>query len=248
MSISVCMATYNGEKYIEIQLKSIINQLSENDEIIIVDDCSTDDTVKMIKLINDYRIKIYFNKINRGHVFSFGRAISLANNDVIFMSDQDDIWLDGRVSIMNKELMKKNTLLVSTNTNFINFQGNIIEYKVDELQSIDSNKNFGNIIGIFTGKAGYYGCAMVFKKELKEIILPIPKYVESHDLWIALAANLLKSNSHCDANTLSRRVHSNNASIVSRNVFLKLGSRIIFVISIFQLVFRKIKIKIKKNE
>lgn len=98
MSISVCMATYNGAKFLTQQLESIIPQLNEEDELVIVDDCSTDNTLRIIQSTNDFRIKIFLNETNRGHVYSFGRALELASNDIIFMSDQDDIWLEGRIT------------------------------------------------------------------------------------------------------------------------------------------------------
>jgi glycosyltransferase involved in cell wall biosynthesis len=235
------MASYNGEKFIEEQLKSILNQLDDSDEIIIVDDCSKDDTIKKIEEIDDSRITVFKNDKNKGHVFSFGRAISLTNNEIIFMSDQDDIWLKGRVNIMTKELLQNDSLLVSSNTNFINSKGEILEYKMDGIKSKNSKKNLKNIIDIYLGKDNYYGCAMAFKKDLKQLILPIPSYVESHDLWIAKAANLVKLNIHCDNITLSRRVHGNNASIIKRPLYKKLWARIIFTRSIFELVFRSLK-------
>ena len=61
MKISVCMATYNGEKYIKEQLESILSQIGEHDEVIISDDSSTDNTVEIINSFNDCRIKIYKN-------------------------------------------------------------------------------------------------------------------------------------------------------------------------------------------
>lgn len=241
MKISVCLASYNGAEFIEEQLESILNQLSESDEIIIVDDCSSDNTVNKIELFNDSRIKIFKNDTNKGHVYSFGRAISLSNNDIIFMSDQDDIWLKDRVSLMISQFIENDSLLVSSNTNFINSEGEIIEYKIDGVESENSEKYFRNIFDVFIGKENYYGCAMAFKKELKGLILPIPSYVESHDLWIAIAANLSRSNLHCDEITLSRRVHGNNASIVKRSFLLKLRSRVIFARSALRLIFRSFK-------
>jgi hypothetical protein len=81
---------------------------------------------------------------------------------------------------------------------------------------------------------------MVFKRELKEFILPLPSFVESHDLWIAMGANLLKSNTHCNDITLLRRIHETNASVGKRNVILKFKSRFVFFISFLVLLFRKI--------
>jgi len=194
--------------------------------------------LKIIKSISDYRIKIFLNEINRGHVYSFGRAIELASNDIIFMSDQDDIWLDGRITLMKNKLLNANVMLLSSNTNFIDSKGNKINYSLNHLSSKTSNNHISNIKDIFLGKGYYYGCAMALKKELKNIILPIPNYVESHDLWIALAANIKKSNIHCNESTLNRRIHGGNASIVSRRLLNKLWSRIIFIISIVHLFIR----------
>lgn len=243
MSISVCLASYNGGKFIGLQLDSIIKQLDKDDEIIIVDDCSTDNTLRIIRSINDKRIKIFLNEINKGHVFSFGRAITLATKDIIFMSDQDDVWIDDRVTLMKNKLLNSSAMLVSSNSNFVDSKGNKIDFNVDGVNSKFSDKNLSNIIDIFKGKGNYYGCAMVLKKELKELILPIPNYVESHDLWIAMAANIAKSNLHCNEATLNRRVHGSNASIVKRELILKIWSRIIFTRSIVQLMYRKISIK-----
>jgi glycosyltransferase involved in cell wall biosynthesis len=247
MSISVCLASYNGAKFIELQLESIIKQLHDDDEIIIVDDCSSDNTLEVIRSMNDERIKMFLNEINRGHVFSFGRAISLATKDIIFMSDQDDIWIGGRVALMKSKLLNSDAMLVSSNSNFVDSKGDKIDFNVDGVRPEFSDKNLSNIIDVFKGKGNYYGCAMAFKKELKKLILPIPNYVESHDLWIAMAANMAKSNLHCIEATLNRRVHGANASIVKRKLFLKLWSRLIFLRSILQLFFRKLSIK-RKDE
>ena len=118
MNISVCMTTYNGERYVAEQITSILEELKSDDEVIVVDDCSKDGTVKILQDLNDLRIKIYVNDRNKGINVSFERAIYLANNDYIFLSDQDDIWIKGRVSLMVKKLIETSTLLVSSNFDF----------------------------------------------------------------------------------------------------------------------------------
>ncbi|TDO77444.1 glycosyl transferase family 2 [Flavobacterium chryseum] len=240
MNISVCMATYNGTKYIEIQLQSILRQLDLNDEVIILDDYSTDETLDLVRKIDDKRIKIFKNEVNKGHVYSFGRVIELATKDIIFMSDQDDIWLDGRVKLMKDKLLNSGALLISTNSNFIDSDGKILDFSLDGVSSESSARHLKNIIDIFIGKTNYVGCAMAFKKELRNLILPIPFYVESHDLWIAMGANIIKSNLHIDEPTLSRRIHGENASIVKRKLLPKLWSRIIFLISLMHLYYRSL--------
>ena len=98
--ISVCMASFNGNKYIKKQLDSILSQLGIDDEVIIVDDASEDDTVSTIMNFNDPRIKLFENENNTGVIASFERSITLAKGEIIFLSDQDDIWLPNKIQKM----------------------------------------------------------------------------------------------------------------------------------------------------
>ncbi|MDE5758415.1 MAG: glycosyltransferase, partial [Allobaculum sp.] len=91
--ISVCIATYNGERYIETQIRSILDQLNEDDEIIISDDSSTDRTLDIIRSLNDSRIKLFAGNKFHSRTFNFENALKQATGDFIFLSDQDDIWL-----------------------------------------------------------------------------------------------------------------------------------------------------------
>lgn len=238
--ISVCMACYNGEKYIEEQILSILPQLNESDELIIIDDHSSDSTGKIVQELNDQRIKYVLNEKNLGVNRSFERAIRKAKNDYIFMADQDDLWTEGRVEKMLKKL-KAGSMLVSGNSTAIDAEGQNSDYDLGRLYKSDSAKHEKNILKIFTGKAYYYGCAMAFDRRLRKVILPFPKYIESHDLWIAMAANMLKSNAHLEEIVLKRRIHGKNASVLQRKLSEKLYSRWIFVKSYATLLGRLIK-------
>jgi len=242
MDVSVCMATYNGERFINEQLKSIMSQIDQNDEVIIIDDDSKDNTVIMVENFNDERIKIFKNETNQGHVYSFNRAITLASNDFIFLADQDDIWIPGRVNLMKKKLKETNALVLSSNFDLLTADGSIKSFN-NSLHAQDSTKTFNNILGIFTGKRGYYGCAMAFHKKLTNIVLPIPTFAETHDLWIAMAANLLKANIHIEEKTLIRRIHNNNVSLSSRNLFQKIKSRFLYFITLIYISKRLLILK-----
>ena len=102
--ISVCIATYNGEKYIKEQLDSIIPQLGHEDEIVISDDGSSDSTLDIINSINDERIRITVNQGKHGVNSNFNNALLHAKGDFIFLADQDDIWLSGKVAECLKAL------------------------------------------------------------------------------------------------------------------------------------------------
>lgn len=242
MSISVCMATYNGEKYVSRQLRSILEQMTDTDEVIVVDDCSTDGTVETVKRLGDHRITVYVNDRNRREVFSFGRAMSLAKNDFLFLSDQDDIWIPGRVSLMQQCLIESGASVVTTNFEWINANEEPIHVSYDGVKSLDSKKYFKNIVDIFVGKTNYFGCAMALRREFAHKVVPIPSFVESHDLWIALASNLAGSNVHLDEKTFLKRKHTSNATstVSTRNLYRKLRSRVVFAMSILVL-FPKLK-------
>ena len=104
MKISVCLASYNGAQYIEEQLKSILPQLNPTDEVILSDDHSADNTVQLVQALNDPRIKLIQNEGERGYTRNFENALNHATGDILFLSDQDDVWHDDKVKIMLKEL------------------------------------------------------------------------------------------------------------------------------------------------
>lgn len=236
--ISVCIASYNGEKYIVDQLSSIIKQLEVFDEVIIVDDCSNDNTLALIRSIKDSRIKLFSNKNNKGQVFAFSKAISLSTNKYIFLADQDDIWTDRRLNLMYSSLKGSNKQLISTN--FLMFK----DQSSDSFESNyplfvnSSNDNFKNIYRLFLGKADYFGCTMAFNSNLKNLILPIPGYVECHDWWLAIISNLMKCNMHLEFCSVLRRIHENNFTNPNRNILYKIKSRFIFIIMIFHIFYR----------
>ena len=234
MTISICMATYNGRSYLAEQVGSILTQMGASDELVVVDDASSDGTVAYLEGLGDPRIRVHRNEANLGHVQSFAKAIGLARQPYILMADQDDVWIEGRARAM-RDVLTGGAALVSTNSEFIDAQGRSIPPLHTGLAADDSQHHVANILRIFAGRAFYYGCAMGLREELRDIVLPIPRYVESHDLWIAMAANAIRSNTHLECATLRRRVHGNNVSVVSRPLSKKLRSRIIFLVSLLHI-------------
>lgn len=122
--ISVSMCTYNGSKFVEEQLRSILNQTVPVDEICIGDDNSTDDTISIIERIakeTNSNIKVVVNKPNLGCNANFDKTINRCTGDIIFFSDQDDIWLPNKVeSVINYFEQNPQKEVVFTNGYFIN--------------------------------------------------------------------------------------------------------------------------------
>jgi glycosyltransferase involved in cell wall biosynthesis len=228
-NISICMASYNGQKYIEEQIDSVLKQLIDGDELIIIDDNSTDNTVSKIKKYKEKNIGV--NK-------SFEKGINLSTKKYIFLVDQDDIWVEKRVEKMLNVLENNDVLLVTGNQLFIDKDGKMIEYQHNSLRFRDSNKVFLEFRNIFLGKSAYYGCAMAFNSKLKKVILPFPNFIESHDLWIAKAALIMKKNFNLEDAILYRRVHGENTSIIKRNILRKIKSRFIFLFSSVVLIVK----------
>lgn len=191
--ISVCIATYNGEKFIKEQLDSILCQLSNDDEVIISDDGSTDKTIEIIESYNDDRIKIFhheknekLSKIKEGRNFyyatqNFSNALEKVSGDYVFLSDQDDIWLQNKVS-RSLELLKKNDVIVH-NYQVVDVNGNLT--KEQQFSKNPLHKSvFANIMD-----SHFRGCCMAFKSDILKKCLPIPVNVIGHDYWIGAIAS-----------------------------------------------------------
>lgn len=241
-TVSVCMATYNGARFVGRQLESILAELGPGDEVVVVDDRSRDGTVGIIDAIGDPRIRCHANDTNRREVYSFGRAMGLARKDVIFLSDQDDMWIPGRVGWMTEALLESGASLVATNFEWMNDEEQPLNIRIDGVSAVDSRRHAKNIWDIFIGRTTYYGCAMAFRRELNRLLLPIPRMVESHDLWIALAGNLIGQTVHLDAATLRKRQHGGNVTspVSSRPLRRKLWSRAVFTASLAVLAARRL--------
>lgn len=184
--ISVCMATYNGGKYIKEQLDSIICQLSDNDEIIISDDNSTDDTLDIIKSYNDPRIKIYsFKRVKDGLLpvqlttTNYENAIKHSKGDYIFLADQDDVWLPSKIKTTMQYLVEQE-----------------YDYTLSHYFITDSKLNligestpikFNRWKSLF-GYAPFHGGTTAFRRVILNDVLPFPKNIQSHDRWIGWIA------------------------------------------------------------
>jgi glycosyltransferase involved in cell wall biosynthesis len=240
--ISVCIATYNGANYIIEQFDSILNQIGSDDEIVVCDDQSSDDTLSKIEAYNDPRIRIYRNETRLGHVRNFEKAMSLARGEYIFLSDQDDIWMPERVQAMMARLNEDPSIqLVASNFDFIDGQGRVIgEFR--QLGAVKKTR-LAQICSIFLGKAPYFGCTFVLRRELLRSCLPIPKGIESHDIWFALVASSSGSVRNLQAPTLLHRIHGGNVSVAKRRALpVVLKSRARFLAA---LVGRLISFKFK---
>jgi glycosyltransferase involved in cell wall biosynthesis len=220
--ISVCIPTYNGEKFLKQQLDSILNQSVPVDEIIISDDSSTDKTIEIIKSYKDNCIKLLENQNFKSPIFNLENALRNVTGDYIFLADQDDIWHSDKVKIVLGHL--KNHNLIITDCDLIDEDNNVLASSFFAIAN--SGKGFfKNFI-----QNTYLGCCMAFDKKLLNYVLPFPKGIAMHDIWIGLNAEFVSSIYFCNIPLGSYRRHGNNTSPLrgeSRySIFYKLKYRI----------------------
>lgn len=202
-NVSVVMASYNGEQFIEQQIASILKQLDDDSELIISDNNSTDRTVDIIQSFKSSKIKL-FKCPEKNVIANFENGLKQASGEIIFLSDQDDIWLDNKVTIVQQYLIKYDLVMTDSIVVGENLQ--------PVYNSFYALTNAGK--GLFKNlyKNSYQGSNMAFKKKILDIALPFPGKIPMHDIWIGFVGELFyKTIFIKDALSLYRR-HSNNAS------------------------------------
>jgi len=214
------MATYNGEKYIAEQVESILLQLGEEDELVVSDDGSIDDTIKILESFNDKRIKIFnHNRKNIKVPFflssktadkfyfatrNFENALFYAKGDYIFLSDQDDVWLSEKIKTMIK-FLDKDRLVISDAW----IVGENLEKQYKLSKYIKYKKGF---LKTLVTRGAPYGCLCAFTKNIKNSILPIPKNVLTHDFWLSLISEMKFSSTYVSEPLVLYRRHINTVS------------------------------------
>ena len=206
------MGTYNGSRYVERQLRSILNQLDQADEVIVVDDHSSDTTLDVVKKINDSRIKIDRKESNEGVLRTFERAIRLASGDIIFLSDQDDIWYPEKVRCFLQAFDKHpEVTLILSDTKVINDADEVVAESFFKGLGGYSPRLLHNIV-----KNKHLGCAMAFRRCMVEKFLPFPVDIPQHDIWIGCVNSIYGQPLFLDRPLMAYRRHQYNASPIKR--------------------------------
>ena len=207
MIISVCIAAFNGANYIREQVMSVLPQLSEDDEVVVSDDGSTDDTVEILESINDRRIKICQNEGKHGFIWNFENALRKAKGDVIFLCDQDDIWKPEKVKVALQAL--KDHDIVLHDAEIIDKDG----VKTGILYSDGLHKRQGFWSNLW--KTRWLGCCMAFRRNVLEYALPFPSHLVGHDGWISVVGLARFDYYYIPDVLMWYRRHGDNASTAS---------------------------------
>lgn len=225
--ISVVIATYNGEKFIEEQLESIRQQSRAVNEVLIADDCSTDNTVEIIQnFIDKYKLQHWFVKVNQKNVGwkrNFTNLIFQASGDIIFYCDQDDIWFSNKVDVMASVLEEnKQIFCLSSHYISIDSKGRILNQGLD-VKALET----GTLSRISIDDRRFFyvpaGCTLAFRSQLLSFM--DYNFCEcGTDRILVRTAILLNSMYDIDLSLIKHRFHENNASNSINNLKEYYGS------------------------
>lgn len=225
MKISVAICTYNGEKFIREQLQSIINQSRRPDEIIIYDDLSQDKTVSTIeKILYNCGIeyKIYVNTKNLGYEKNFYHAVKNTSGDIVFLSDQDDVWVNDKIEKVERVFVDNADIsLVVHDVEVCDYKLNCISKSVWQEEGFNPYSKKMVYKSFFEG-THVQGCASAFKRNVIDLYgCPFPAGV-SHDMWIGLVCEMYGKVYFLDEKLLKYRQHPNNTLGVSGHTWKKI--------------------------
>ncbi len=215
-TIDIVMTTFNGCKYIQKQIESILEQTIKDWELFIRDDGSTDDT---LRIINEFK-KRYSDKIfiinnsfeNLGSKRSFGRILETIDSNYFMFCDQDDIWLPEKMEIALKRMLelegkygRKVPILIHTDLKVVDEELNIHCDSLSKYQNLKSDKvkTFNRLLvqNIITGST------VMINRALKEIAIPIPERAIMHDWWFGLVASAFGKVDYINIPTVLYRQH-----------------------------------------
>jgi glycosyltransferase involved in cell wall biosynthesis len=211
MKTSIAMTTYNGEQFILEQLNSFLEQSCLPDELIICDDCSTDNTISIIEkfcLSSPFRVKLVKNKINLGYVKNFEKALSLCSGELIFLSDQDDVWFPEKIQAIKIYFKQSNAALLA----------------IHDARIVDDRLNWMGVTSLGQIQSGFgsdehliTGALSVIHKDLLQFILPFPNRLSEltnigHDGWVHLLAKFMGTRHVIECSLQLIRRHSLNTS------------------------------------
>lgn len=202
--ISIVMATYNGEKYLREQVDSLLAQSYPSLEFVFVDDASTDSSPAILQeyASQDERIRLILNPVNQGLLSTFETGIRAAKGELIALSDQDDVWMSDKISLLASAIGSHS--LIYADSALTNAAGTVTGKFSDRNHLCDYPTALHYVFGT---KA--MGHAMLFKREIIDIALPFPDYV-GHDYVLGFAAAALKGVAYFPAILVNYRQHSSN--------------------------------------
>lgn len=216
--ISVLLATFNGELFLQTQIRSALAAIGSYDaEIIASDDGSTDSTLDILRAELPSSAEIYCNHF-RSPAFNFEFLIGKASGDILFLCDQDDVWMPYKIErVLDVFQQRPRVTLVLSDAQIIDDKGQTIS---DSFFKPRGGFHSGIPATVFSNR--YIGCSMAFRRSMVRYLLPFPRDVPMHDMWIG-AVNSIYGKTHYIAEPLlGYRRHQRNASPFEHASFMQM--------------------------
>jgi glycosyltransferase involved in cell wall biosynthesis len=182
--VSVAMAVYNGLPYLREQMASVLRELRLEDELVVVDDRSTDGSLAWLQGLDDPRLVLLPNDQNLGVRRSFERALGACTGEVVLLCDQDDVWLTGKRDALALPFAQDPNCTAAISDAQV----------IDGLGAILSPSFMAGRGGFRGGwwstlfKNRYLGCCMAIRRDVIALGLPIPPRAPMHDMWFGMLA------------------------------------------------------------
>ena len=236
ISLSVCMATCNGSRFIREQMDSILSQLGPDDELVVSDDASTDDTLAIVNSYHDQRIQILTGTEFKSPIRNFEHALRHTRGQILVLSDQDDIWLPGRLDLIHERLDNEITWvsLIMMDGEIVDATGSCLKNSIFTVNRAGP----GILKNIYDNT--YSGCCLAFTRPLLEISLPFPQSIPMHDMWLGILAEIFGRVEFVPVKTIRYRRHAANTSFIRPSVYKQILRRVFLSLN---LVKRCIEIK-----
>ena len=233
-TLSIALCTYNGSKFLREQLQSLANQTLQPFEVVVTDDCSTDETLSIVnEFYNRLNIKVFVNESSLKVTKNFEKAVSLCSGDIILMCDQDDVWHQDKLEKISQYFQDNPTqLAVFSDADLVDEKGNslsknfwsAVRFSEPQIQQFKD----GKVVELLLAGNRTAGCMMAFRKELVQKIIPFPTHIPLmiHDNWITIVVAMLDSLGMIEEKLISYRQHSfqqigTRAKEVGKTVTLK---------------------------
>ena len=198
------MALHNGELFLQEQLDSILPQLNSEDELVVSDDGSTDNTLEILKTASDPRIRLLPARKFGSPAKNFEYALTNCKNEIIFLADQDDVWHSDKIKIMKDEL--SSCELVVCDCQLVDERRNVVAPSFFEW----NRSQKGLVKNIL--KNSFVGCCMAFHRKVLKKVLPFPSGILMHDQWIGLIAQRYFKVKFIPQTLVDHRRHNGNYS------------------------------------
>lgn len=232
------MAAYQGERYIALQLRSILVQLSTGDEVIVVDDGSSDSTRREISALRDPRIVLVQNPRNQGVLRAFETALARSTGEIVFLSDQDDLWLPQKMNtVLDAFDLDPDLMLIASDAILIDGDGIKIGDSYYATRGRFRSGLWSNIL-----ICRFLGCTMVLRSTLLRSALPFPQAKRvHHDVWLGCVNALLKGKTRYISEPLvAYRRHSTNVTgRVKFSIYRRVQMRLQLIVSLLFFCLRR---------